>query len=230
MTDKTTRWAFTAYEAEWPLFNTIPEIVAEWGWQPEVCPTTQRKHYQGYIRTKRQVRFSQLRAVLPGVHLEVAKNWEALLQYCRKANTKAGASVHQHNASKAMTMADALTRLAAHVPSEYTFAKPYDEDTDTRRYWAAVNEILEIDPNAVGLYTQPQYMRAWQNTKSIWLDRAALLAEIDLDRQTDETLTEYAFDPPRRFWPKKLSRENINAPPQDGTQEPSPPCPGTPHA
>lgn len=189
MADKSTRWAFTAYENEWPLFHTMPDIVAEWEWQPEECPETKRKHYQGYIRTKRQVRFAQLKGVLPGVHLEVAKNWEALIQYCRKDKSKAGASVHQVNASKAMTMADALTRLASYT-LPYSFDGSYNTESE---YWRAVNDILSIDPNTVGLYTQPQYLRAWNHTVGIWKTNSAesVAAEIDIeqtDRQTDECL------------------------------------------
>lgn len=210
MADKSTRWAFTAFENEWPLFQTMPDVVAEWEWQPEECPDTKRKHYQGYIRTKRQVRFAQLRAILPGVHLEIARNWDALVQYCRKDKTKAGASVHQTNASKAMTMADALTRLAAHATSLY-WCQDYEQRV-TNEYWAAVNEILSIEPNVVGLYTQPQYLRAWEHTHRIWCDRAAELLEMSLeepetDRQTD---TAYAFWDP--FQPKKIFRHSINAP------------------
>lgn len=220
MADKSTRWAFTAFENEWPLFQTMPDVVAEWEWQPEVCPDTQRKHYQGYIRTKRQVRFAQLRAVLPRVHLEVAKNWEALIQYCRKDKTKAGASTHQVNGSRAMTMADALTRIAAHATCLYWSSN--FEDRLISEYWSAVKEILSIDPNAVGLFTQPQYLRAWQHTYSVWCERAEELVShaIDspeTDRQTD---TECMLDVVVKRQPKKISRQNINAPsPSQGHAE-----------
>jgi hypothetical protein len=85
--DKSTRWSFTAYEAQWNLFTVMPPQVAEWGWQEEVCPTTDKRHYQGYLRTTTQLRHSQLRKILPGVHIEVAQNWLALQAYCKKADT-----------------------------------------------------------------------------------------------------------------------------------------------
>lgn len=97
-TDKSSRWAFTAYEQQWSLFETISPGIAEWGWQEEICPDTNRKHYQGFIRTSQQQRFSWLKKLFPGVHLEVAKNWEALLQYCQKKQTAiTGTSVHVTN-------------------------------------------------------------------------------------------------------------------------------------
>lgn len=87
---KTTRWAFTAYESQWHLFKVgcIPASVAEWGWNTEKCPETSRLHYQGYLRTKQQVRLSQLIKIFPGVHLEPARNWEATKNYSGKVETR----------------------------------------------------------------------------------------------------------------------------------------------
>lgn len=185
-TDKTTRWAFTAYEKQWPLFETMNELVAEWGWQTEECPETQRKHYQGFIRTKRQVRLSQLLKIFSGVHLEQARNWDALVAYCNKSDTAvSGTQVHQLNPSKAMTMAQALDRLASKgnmpdIPDhwddsdkrEQLINKLYTDD-----YWNRVMRLLREDENLIGLYSQPQYLRAWLATFPVWIDRQT-------DRQT----------------------------------------------
>lgn len=104
--DKTTRWSFTAYEKQWPLFESMPLCVAEWGWQTETCKETQRLHYQGYLRTKTQMRLVTLVKELPGVHLEVcgkntpekpqAECWKALVKYCSKEDTAVpGTQKHQ---------------------------------------------------------------------------------------------------------------------------------------
>lgn len=87
-TDKSSRWQFTAYEDQWALFDQMPPGIAEWGWQKETCPKTQKLHYQGYLRLSQQQRFSWIKKILPGVHLEVAKNWEALINYCSKIETR----------------------------------------------------------------------------------------------------------------------------------------------
>jgi len=89
-TVKTTRWAFTAYEAQFNLFRAghMPNTLAEWGWNHEKCPQTNRIHYQGYLRTKQQVRLSQLKKQFPGVHLEPARNWEATKNYSGKEETR----------------------------------------------------------------------------------------------------------------------------------------------
>jgi hypothetical protein len=213
-TDKTTRWAFTAYEAEWHLFELMNDKIAEWGWQLEICPKTQRKHYQGYMRTKTQQRFSSMKTIFPGVHLEQAKNWDALLQYCKKEDTAvAGTQVAQVNTSQPMTMAQALIKLATYVmprpPIDYLNTddpikrkRQLDED----EYWLIVNTILDkIDHNTGGLWTQPQYVRAWVHTRQTWLKKAQRqfylsddpFGEEEEDEQTDrqtDSLPPNAFE------------------------------------
>ena len=89
MAEKSSRWAFTAYEQHWSLFKAMPPGVAEWGWNTEICPKTNRTHYQGYMRLSQQQRFTWVRKILPGVHVEIAKNWDALVNYCKKEDTRA---------------------------------------------------------------------------------------------------------------------------------------------
>jgi len=98
-TDKSSRWSFTAYEEQYGLFNTMPPGIAEWGWNAEICPETNRPHRQGYLRLQSQQRFAWLKKILPGVHIEVAKNWDALVNYCKKEDTRAPGTipVHQTN-------------------------------------------------------------------------------------------------------------------------------------
>jgi len=187
-TDKTTRWAFTAYEAQWPLFETMPELVAEWGWQQEICPKTQRPHYQGYIRTKRQVRFGQIQKAMLGVHIERAINWDALINYCKKPETAVeGTQRHEINPSKAMTMAQALDRLATQgdvpeAPSHWDEKENREKlinDMLSDDYWRRVMNLLREDANLIGIYSQPQYLRAWLKTFPVWMERQT-------DRQTPE--------------------------------------------
>lgn len=199
-TDKSSRWAFTAYEAEWPLFQVINDLVAEWGWQTEVCPNTQRKHYQGYLRTKRQVRFAQLKKVFPGVHLETARDWNKLLNYCKKKDSAVpGTQVNEVNRTKALTMAEALIALAE--ASSFSRLKDMSgnrlvEEKDNM-FWDAVASLLEGDANLVGLYTQPQYHRAFIKLSRFWENEVykkadegvyadLVLENTETDRQTDE--------------------------------------------
>jgi len=191
-TDKTSRWAFTAYQNQYHLFTTVNDLVAEIGWQTEICPDTQREHYQGYLRTARQVRFAQLKKIYPGVHIEPAKNWEALVKYCKKTESAIQGTQQHHETKKTfMTMAQALTKLAAHCPY-VDRSKFLDMDEkqltshNKKQYWDSVENILETSPDEIGLYSQPQYERAYLNTRRIWMDKCLEEAQWqETDRQTD---------------------------------------------
>jgi len=96
MNDKTTRWQFTAYEGQYAQLDSMPPGIAEWGWQDEIAPDTGRPHRQGYFRTSSQQRHSGARKLLPGVHIEPARNWDALVNYCKKEETRAPGAVPVH--------------------------------------------------------------------------------------------------------------------------------------
>jgi len=197
-TDKTTRYSFTAYEGQWSLFETMPDLVASWGWQKEICPSTQREHYQGYILLKRQARLSQLKQLFPGVHVEAARDWAALIQYCKKPETAiAGTQVYQTNPSVHLTMTQALLKLAAHVPFRPVptyeqiekikdLDKFYKQQQDIE-YNMALISILEQDDRLVSVYANNAMRFAWNSTREYYLEKARLEADWaeKTDRQTD---------------------------------------------
>jgi hypothetical protein len=201
-TDKSTRFAFTAYEGEWVYFKTNPpnDLIAEWGWQEEMCPKTNRVHLQGYLRTKRQVRLSQLISIYKGVHFEVARNWNALKNYSNKTDTAIpGTQVSWQSEQKALTMKETLCLIASNITEGKvgTLNRRFMEDLTGKlqppkkselieeikeEYWEAVNKILIDQPDLIGLLSQPQYDRAWVNTRAVWIAEVAR----QTDRQTDE--------------------------------------------
>lgn len=190
-TTKATRWAFTAYEQQWHLFQNRPPIIAEWGWQEEVCPDTGRHHYQGYIRTDRQVRMSQLIKLLPGVHLEIARNWQATVQYCKKSETAIdGTRHHETNGIASLSMAQALIRVARARPRDINL--DFDTLEDYKKAYAleydrATTTLLREDRNLVGLYSQPQYERAYIKWRKVWVEFAEAEQDEKTDRQTDNS-------------------------------------------
>lgn len=211
-TDKTTRWAFTAFEEQWGLFNEIPDIVAEWMWQTEVCPDTGRKHYQGCLRTRTQQRFTALRKILPGVHIEPARNWEALVNYCKKKDTSVeGSQKHNVNGRKYLKFHEALIRIANAYVDEYVsiandmktlafdeaigFANENADKVDTRCYQRAVETLCSKHPEDISLYSNPQMIRAWKMCRGLWLRMSACshdlcspgceCSQVDEDRENE---------------------------------------------
>jgi len=185
---KSTRWAFTAYEAQWELFKVVPEITAEQGWQIEECPTTGKPHYQGYIRTKRQCRMAQLIKAYPGVHIEVARNWDATVAYCKKTDTAIPGSQVCMKGTKQMTFVEALVRLASHAnhePPAIEIEAGMNVRAEksfllTQEYWMLVTAVLKDDPDAIGLYTNQMYLSAWKNTREVWVHLYESYASHDL--------------------------------------------------
>lgn len=194
--DKTTRWAFTAYMDEWEMIHAAVDSVKQSNdsafrmikYQQEECPTTKKQHYQGAIQTHKQMRFSGIRKLLPGVHLEPAKNWVALLSYCEKSDTKVagGSSANVESSYKPMKIHDLLTEFARiylsilecpfcnELPEECSCNK---EETDRQtdkdiEYWYLASIYLRQHPEMAGLIGQPMPQNLWKNTKQVWISRA----------------------------------------------------------
>lgn len=143
---KTTRWAFTAFESEWKLFQKIHPAVRSWGWQVETCPDTSRLHYQGYMVTAQQHRYTpsgtrngkqtykpnySLLKYFPGVHIEPAENWSALINYCKKAATSAEGYAPVHVDNDAMDMFSYSEDLASRLPNWASVRKLWMAHTES---------------------------------------------------------------------------------------------------
>lgn len=183
MADKSTRWAFTAYENQYAMIENIDKaIVAEIGWQDEVCPDTGRRHRQGFIRTHRQVRFSQIRKLVPGVHVEVARNWEALMAYCRKNETRdiSGSQVHmdfkKYAPERLHEILIELAELAVLDPKIGNKDRQTDRQTILHKdpgvqYWELVPAVLARKPELIGILAQPLPQNAWKHTRMFWIEK-----------------------------------------------------------
>lgn len=166
----------TVFEGQYDLFNTMPDWVAEWGWQDEICPDTQRKHRQGYLRTRSQQRFAKLKQMFPGVHFEIARDWSGLIQYCKKTETRdpSGNMVAQTNTRRYLQMHEALVRVAN------AYVKIEDVSLEDR-FWRAVKELVREQPADISLYSNPQLLRAWNHTADVWIEKSIIEAEESID-------------------------------------------------
>lgn len=190
--DKSSRWAFTAYEGQYPVIDSIAQsgdpLIAEMGYQDEVCPETGRKHRQGYVRTVRQVRFNALSKVLRGIHIEVARDYNALKQYCRKVETRdpEGAQVVK-KFEKAKTLHELMMWMADIAWQDYE-----DHDRETAKhpaypvgaeqkaqYIALTSTILLQEPEYVSIFAQPIAKNAWNDYRAVWLERSSKNREGD---------------------------------------------------
>nr|WAE42251.1 MAG: replication associated protein [Cressdnaviricota sp.] len=214
---KSTRWAFTAYEPQWSSLDVMPEVIARWGWQPEICPKTQRKHWQGYMLTRRSVRRSQLSKLFPVIHFEVARNWTALLKYCEKVETRdaSGVAVHAVNPNAYVTMAGALSLLPPFMPGDDININMSAKE----EYWYCVRGYIRDSGNyeSIGLFTNPQMLVAWTNTKLLWIDRQTDIRDEAIHEANEIVASMYSDETPR---PPPPCEETPNAPPWSSIQQP----------
>lgn len=78
-------WAFTAYDEEIVGRLKTEAGIAAMVVGEEICPTTGRLHYQGYIRFEQPRRFSWWKLHYPPLHVDPRKGTEMQnAVYCRK--------------------------------------------------------------------------------------------------------------------------------------------------
>lgn len=111
-------WTFTIHLTD-PLPAVAPgedeqsALLPGWPWtglrfgvyQPEICPTSGRWHLQGYAQFESTKRLSQLKAIDPTAHWEVARgSVDQNFEYCTKQESRApGYSPVQHGERDAAT-------------------------------------------------------------------------------------------------------------------------------
>jgi len=165
-TDKSSRWAFTAYEEQWSLFEIMPPGIAEWGWNAEVCPKTNRKHYQGYLRLSQQQRFAWLRKLLPGVHLEISRNWDALKLYCRKDETRIPGTEPVARTNSFMTIYQYTPDVAKRIAEQIKISDLNIDEIPKPQLLMYVDTVVREDIRNGRLYASdiavnPQWISKW---------------------------------------------------------------------
>lgn len=186
---RTTRWQFTAFEDQWTLIdNAVAELVSGneqpfrmIKYQTEECPDTGKKHYQGCIQTIRQMRFAAIRKLLPGIHIEKARNWQALLQYCQKTDSKVsgGKEVSVETSYRPRKIHEVLIELAQ-IHLDMEDLRQYDKEGNKEEtvrqpdngYWEVAQVYLYRHPEMAGLIGQPMPQNLWKNARSVWIDLA----------------------------------------------------------
>lgn len=163
---KSSRWSFTAYKDQWSLFETIPPGIAEWGWQREICPETNREHYQGFLRLTQQQRFAWVAKKLPGVHVEVARNWAALIAYCKKEDTRVSGTKPVHHTNSIPTHFQYAEHVAATIAGSIPDGKCIYYLTHERML-QLIEDIVKHDIAAGKRYaawiaSNPQWKAMWK--------------------------------------------------------------------
>lgn len=156
-----------------------PDFVREVYGGLEECPRTKRIHFQGCLITK-HIRFSQVKKWLPRSHIERAIKKEALIKYAMKQETSIGEKRKSVNDRPYFSMEKSLELLG-----KYFFYSWLEEDGEDQtkgkrlsyddkmlasneNYWKVVNTILYGRPYLISVYSNPQTLRSWRHTYSVW--------------------------------------------------------------
>jgi len=199
MAEKSSRWQFTAYEEQFSLFQSMPPGVAEWGWNTEICPKTNRTHYQGYLRLQQQQRFAWLRKILPGVHVEIAKNWQALVQYCKKEDSRAPGTEPVHVINDIPTQFSYAEEVAERIVKQERLYMSVNPNHRKFQDWSLEEALVHIETvvrtdiasgrrGIQWIASNPNWKVMW---KAFWKEclLAAFRPSKKTDRQTDGELT-----------------------------------------
>lgn len=160
-------------------------------------------HIQGAVQTA-QVRASAMKVWLPRAHIEVARDKQALLKYVEKAET-AVAGTQVVVKADYLAMDSALLAIAINRPSytEFKYShRPKEHEFESWEYWRAVNEILQEKPKMVGLFTNPQLLRAWIHTRSVWIRSLYLDRQTDKENETKNLIVEHNGNIPAQVSPE----------------------------
>jgi len=153
-------------------------------------------HYQLAVATP-QLRFSAMKKVFPGAHIEVAQDWVALVKYCNKSETREGKLID----IKYVTFQMVRDKFFDHIITTSIADATYELTEDTKMtYWDQfIGHSLEngIEADIVGV--NPQYRSC---IMKYWISYICLAIRRQTDRQTQEVLV-----------------PTINIPEQDGISQ-----------
>lgn len=141
-------WMFTLFGATVPQWD--PENMCYMVYQQEICPETQRAHFQGYVELKQRTRFGSVVGLFPpGVHLEMRRGTQAdAIVYCTKAETRMEGTEPVHFGEPTPTRSGTRTdldNLKDDIDSGHTLLDIYDKNfSSCAKYYKFVDRYRSL--------------------------------------------------------------------------------------
>lgn len=178
-TDKSACWSVTAFGDEINIIEdatTYPDYVKEILGGREMCPSTNKLHFQGAIILHSQQRLSALKKWLPTAHFEPARSREALKRYAMKDDTAVGEKTIRENAipyldieAKMNIIAEAyLSFNASDVDKEMEYKQRDEKDGE---FWFLLTHkvLPKYGGKIINSFAYPEVRTLWRNTKEFWI-------------------------------------------------------------
>lgn len=140
------------------------------------------EHYQLAVKTP-QVRFTAVKKMFPTAHIEVAKDWTALVKYCQKEDTRV-------ETLKKVEVQFVTFKMVRDKFFQWIYDRPFDQhpSSDERKMelWdtfigLSIQEGIECDVLGVNPQYRSCIIRYWASY---------IIKEITLHRQTDRQTEE----------------------------------------
>lgn len=191
MSDRAVHWSITINNPK-PDDDENIAVAKQKGWEVEGQKEVGENgtpHYQLYVNTRTQQRFTALKKVFPRAHIEIARNPKATKLYCHKQETRVA---ELPNSDKYITSQKRLWELVSDELETDRADNRHRIDYNTHLPWNdsrfdplkafdyACDALIRKGYHCVEtMAVNPQVRSAW---KTFW---SAILARRELDRQTD---------------------------------------------
>jgi len=148
-TDKAIHWNTAVFDVDdnWAKLKTLPDFVKEVHKQQEICPTTQKLHYQIHVVCHRQVRFTQLAGWISKTHWKPVRGAEHIansIKYTSKSESAVKGTSEVHKGQAYLQLHELLLVVArCWMPMDRPPKAQTDRQTDTQMKHMA--KILETE-------------------------------------------------------------------------------------
>jgi len=167
---KSTWWSVTAFKpAEIAALKDnahYPTCVRNVFGGIELCPETNREHFQGAIQCHQQQRMSAFKTWLPTSHLEPAHHAEALRKYAMKPETAIEEKKQRENLIPHYSCDEIMLMVANELMCEAL------DDHRDNGWRCGVNRLLRKNIKLAGQLQNPSNRAFWILTSHTWVQTA----------------------------------------------------------
>lgn len=189
-TDKATHWKSAIFDTDdnWSKLDTLPAFIKTVHRQKEICPTTQKPHFQVHVICHQQVRLTKMcswiKATkwLPVIGKEHIEN---SIKYTSKTDTAVEGTHTVTQGEKYYQTHELLLEIARHYVRP-DFNQPYFDEAD--KWETLTRRMISFNPKWANKLCNPALKKAWDWWGTRFIDH--------VERYSDETCGAYIIEGP----------------------------------
>lgn len=170
-TDRASNWKSAIFDVDdnWSKLETLPDFVKTIFKQQEVCPTTQRPHFQVHIVTHRQVRLTQMCSWIKATKWLPVLGKEHIsnsIKYCSKSESAVPGTYKEVHGTPYLQIHELLMIVAKqHKESDEETTNNFGGHKDFlyRRSWQFLtSRLVRQDPSWASKLSNPVLEKGWK--------------------------------------------------------------------